>query len=538
MIKFWLAECCQNHTLCQSHYIKVKSPRIFPTRLVNVSDPDRPFLVLNNRSRSDAREYVTISHRWPDNGSIVKLTRMNIQKFKESIPLSQLPSSFKDAMTTARAAGFNHIWVDLLCIIQDSMKDWTMEANRMAYVYGNAALNLVLAGSSSDAAIHEPRNPLINLPCRLISRECNLFVGQSSSPSLKDATVFTRGWIVQERLLSRRNVYLGLGQLRWECFDGNSKETDPLNIPTHWDSIDRFSVVGDFEHKAHVQRLVNALDHIPNDIVGRTQEARLYFARAWARIVKIYSNTRLTYSNDKLAAIAGFASLITQRAALKYIAGMWTFTLPAALLWIYAPDAHGPLLTDELAKRPPWRGAPSWSWASIDGAICGYWPEHLDSETLSSLPKDGKFSASVLGCQVKKNRGRALSFGQVAEAKLQMKSVLRPIHPTLEYDMGNGGWTDGTREFSYEQIDQVFFAPDAALPKILPPLVFFTIFRGLARHWFEGDLQFREEGLVLIPHRDGFTRVGYMRVYFKESKDDAMTDLLWGDGQMETIFIY
>lgn len=48
----------------------------------------------------------------------------------------------------ARELGFQYIWIDTLCIIQDDETDWQMEASSMAGVYGRSALNLAASGAS------------------------------------------------------------------------------------------------------------------------------------------------------------------------------------------------------------------------------------------------------------------------------------------------------------------------------------------------------------------------------------------------------
>jgi hypothetical protein len=39
--------------------------------------------------------------------------------------------------------GIDYIWIDCLCILQDSRADWEQEAARMVDVYSNAYLTLV-----------------------------------------------------------------------------------------------------------------------------------------------------------------------------------------------------------------------------------------------------------------------------------------------------------------------------------------------------------------------------------------------------------
>jgi hypothetical protein len=61
---------------------------------------------------------------------------------KRSIPLSSLNQTFKDAINVTRSLGLQFLWIDSLCIIQDSPSDWTRESAKMCSVYSNAISNI------------------------------------------------------------------------------------------------------------------------------------------------------------------------------------------------------------------------------------------------------------------------------------------------------------------------------------------------------------------------------------------------------------
>ncbi|KXJ84723.1 hypothetical protein Micbo1qcDRAFT_110726, partial [Microdochium bolleyi] len=46
--------------------------------------------------------------------------------------------------------GFDHIWIDSLCILQDSEKDWEEQSAVMADVYKFAWLNIAALWTTSD----------------------------------------------------------------------------------------------------------------------------------------------------------------------------------------------------------------------------------------------------------------------------------------------------------------------------------------------------------------------------------------------------
>jgi hypothetical protein len=44
--------------------------------------------------------------------------------------------------------GFDYIWIDSLCIVQDDEDDWRREASQMKDVYGSSALNIAATEAS------------------------------------------------------------------------------------------------------------------------------------------------------------------------------------------------------------------------------------------------------------------------------------------------------------------------------------------------------------------------------------------------------
>ena len=504
-----------------------------PTRLLDVSNVNHVWLHTRNLRATSQMEYLTLSHCWPSDGKICKLTEENLESLKRRIPLDQLTQTFKDAIAITNAVGFRYLWIDSLCIIQDSPQDWAIEADRMMHVYGNAALNLVACGPSG-VTMFEPRNPLRYYPCRISSHKCSFYV-QPRDRVRKDIPAFKRGWIVQERLLSRRNIYFGMesqmGEMTWECFEGHGTETDPTARKGDYKDLVKAQFICDTEHKVLFKGLLDALERFQNDSADERERACLDFSRMWAKIVSIYTQTKLTYFSDKLVAIAGMATTISlkAKASSSYIAGMWMFTLPAGLLWFTRDDPphHPP------PERPAWRGAPSWSWASLDTKVDGNWPELLDRTTSQGL---GTFQAILVDCETQPVTGRPATFGEYKAARIRIDSVLRPIR---EINRDNDEpHSDGSKEFGSHLVKSVVFLADVIIPAGTT-LFYFTIFRGWAANVYDMFKWYKEEGLVLMPHLDGYVRVGWMQIHFhKEEKENVLNDLLWGDGKLEVITIY
>lgn len=75
-----------------------------------------------------------------------KLLKYNYSAFLEGIPYDSLPQVFKDAAYIAARAGIDYLWIDALCIIQDSEEDWAAESAAMGLVYRNGVCNIAATG--------------------------------------------------------------------------------------------------------------------------------------------------------------------------------------------------------------------------------------------------------------------------------------------------------------------------------------------------------------------------------------------------------
>jgi Heterokaryon incompatibility protein (HET) len=104
-------------------------------------------------------QYLTLSHCWGKK-VFTTLTRDRLRGFLDRIPIEELSKTSREAMLVARRLGFNYVWNDSLCIIQDDLLDWQRESVAMATVYANASMNLAAADApDGDTCCFFPREP-------------------------------------------------------------------------------------------------------------------------------------------------------------------------------------------------------------------------------------------------------------------------------------------------------------------------------------------------------------------------------------------
>ncbi|EEU43596.1 uncharacterized protein NECHADRAFT_19229, partial [Fusarium vanettenii 77-13-4] len=139
----WVATCNREHKECL-----ILHPTYRPSRLIHIVDVGHVRLIISNKEAS--APYVAFSHCW---GKVqtIKLLDSNINKLQAGLPLVQLPNTYQEAIRLCCEIGFHYIWIDSLCIIQDSAEDWAREAKDMKLVYEHAIFNLCSATASDSS---------------------------------------------------------------------------------------------------------------------------------------------------------------------------------------------------------------------------------------------------------------------------------------------------------------------------------------------------------------------------------------------------
>jgi hypothetical protein len=131
----------------------------------------------------------------------LRLLKYNMPALLEEVPLKVLPKTFREAVVITRALGLSYLWIDSLCIIQDSADDWASEPNRMREIYRNCDINLAAAASTNATG------GLIHSSTLLSRVPCKVTIGMPRSQE-EAMTVYTSG--------TGRHVDLPLFDIAWE----------------------------------------------------------------------------------------------------------------------------------------------------------------------------------------------------------------------------------------------------------------------------------------------------------------------------------
>ncbi|KAL9564128.1 hypothetical protein ACKAV7_011635 [Fusarium commune] len=174
----WIKGCNRSHPICKEFQPRQSKWR--PTRLIHVgSKSQHPRLVIP----SVPVPYIALSYCWGTDNTVT-LTEATLTPFQNEIPLASLPTTIRDAISTTRDLGYEYLWVDALCIIQDSRPDWIKESSQMGSMYGSAALTLAAAGTSSvQNSIFCRRDPRAVRPCVANIMHSATYRGLEEEPS-------------------------------------------------------------------------------------------------------------------------------------------------------------------------------------------------------------------------------------------------------------------------------------------------------------------------------------------------------------------
>lgn len=328
LVQRWTRNCLESHPDCSS-----ERPRCYPSRLLSIGV--NPIRLAITAQWTDRPLYATLSHCWGIR-KFETLVTTNFDELQRGVPKRLLSKTFEDAIQIALAAGLKYLWIDSLCIIQDSNTDWEAEASMMATVYGGSSLNIAASSArdGSEGCFLQPLNHAggFTAPvCTNGKRELLEFsTGGVYFQNFFKSHLATRAWTVQEKVLPPRTLHCGHRGLFWECRTQVASEYFPYG----------FSETNGFLRGTILRSY------------GRDLKAY------WTQLKQWYSGCDLTKPGDKLVALSGVARVIQDKTGLQYFAGLWRQNLMQQLCW----SAIQP------RTRPQYR-APSWSWAAVDGEI-------------------------------------------------------------------------------------------------------------------------------------------------------------------------
>lgn len=337
----WIRSCDQTYE-CLPRY-----DTFLPTRVLDVGNANSNTIRLtcHSRDHTNSGNYLALSHRW---GSPVQHRKFctfttNIKELMKSIDVAELPRTFRHAVQVTRSLGVQYLWIDSLCIIQDDPEDWDNESKLMEQVFSSAYATIAAtcaSGTDDGFLKRRPERQCVTMmkDTRSIYFVCDAI--DNFHEDVDQGELNRRGWVLQERALSRRTIHFTEKQCYWECGRGVRCET--LTKMKNR----KASFLGDANFPHSVETYVKGMKiELFQDLYTR------------------YSTLALSFNADRPIAIRGLERRLIRTLNTVGGYGIFDIYMHRCLLW----QRSGSSLT----RIPSFRGesVPSWSWMAYDGGI-------------------------------------------------------------------------------------------------------------------------------------------------------------------------
>ncbi|KAJ0306028.1 hypothetical protein Brms1b_010629 [Colletotrichum noveboracense] len=335
----------------------------------------------------------------------VKLRQADVNTWREGLPYEKLPQTIKDAITVTMSFEVSHLWVDALCIIQDSDDDKGQEISRMGDIYEKACFTITAArakmveeGFLHSRSIAGERG--FRIPYLCGNGDLGSVVFWTGRGNNEAEPTETRAWCFQESILSSRVLYFGTHNSKWICAETRKQNSEPLYDGWIGDSSLNLESVSNSRYLVYgVEWSIMA-------------DSEAFYFR-WRDLLKYYSVMEAGQQQDRLLAISAVAKKIGGIAKNRYSAGIWMNSPSDSLAWVSSSAK---------SKRLTGYYIPSWSWASISGEV-----------GLESCTPMEEFS--IQHCQLK-TQIPGDDFSAPVEAQMKLQALTFAAHVRRDEELG------------------------------------------------------------------------------------------------------
>jgi hypothetical protein len=300
--------------------------------------------------------YAALSYVWGDTSTYrTRLENIPLLRTHGGIEkvLNQLPTVIKDAIDLTRRLGLQYIWIDALCIVQDSPQSWKLNAYNMDIIYGSADLTICAAdGQDASAGLRAMRMNDHNGHQQMA--DCapgvRLVVSRPPEMYIKASKWNTRAWTFQERLLSTRCLIFTAGRVYFQCRSTGMSE----------------DIYADREGAGWSLDFVDA----PMQMFRQLPQRAFW---VYTKIVTLYTHRELSKSEDILAASSGIRNLMKDVMNAPFVFGLPSSHFDLAILWQHImPVQRRNVAQTQSERHEKPVDFPSWCWSGWQGAATAY----------------------------------------------------------------------------------------------------------------------------------------------------------------------
>ncbi|EXF78836.1 hypothetical protein CFIO01_01675 [Colletotrichum fioriniae PJ7] len=392
-LKVWIDGCEILHGHhCVSKYKSIDHLpigfRVIDVRGMKIVKPSRPV------------RFVALSYMWeaseaPGHAQLETTNAENLES-PGSLESVKLPRIILDAMSLCRDLGEGYLWVDRLCIVQDDERSKPDQIDGMDRIYQSASFSILAAlndrqGNGFPGYAGNPRRPRASLWCPPRNRNVGKGIDPNGLQTVVDASLWNRrGWTFQERLLSRRSIFITEHQVLFQCCRGHAAEELTWGRARHEvptpvlvegaDSPRAEEPIDEHDPEAHHTAQTDIDESMTEKKTHRIPSIPGFYRRAlhskdapvklrgqvslanYCQWVEDYTSRQLSRETDILNAFAGVGNAVGESMRTKMTFGLPDMYLPQTLMWSHRGAVRR---RDDAGMR-----IPSWSWAawsSVEG---------------------------------------------------------------------------------------------------------------------------------------------------------------------------
>lgn len=292
--------------------------------------------------------YVALSYQWGMDQKL-KLKVENKELLYTpgylSSPRGQPSRTIVDAMAATRRLNYRYLWVDALCIIQDSPEDKKLNLSIMDQIYHKAEITVV-AAAGQDAEHGLPGVSVGRTERQIVATIKGITVSnmlEAAAGAIPFSRWNTRGWTYQERLLSRRLLTFTDSQVYYHC-----DQRCNFHEQFHAESVQPERL----DPRAY-------LDFEERDIW-----------EMYAIGVAEYSGRSITDPSDRLPAFTGMTSFLERSYGAPFFFGLPLPLFDMGLLWRAAGQCERGESTQPSCSWSGWTGSVMYMAAESMNNMC------------------------------------------------------------------------------------------------------------------------------------------------------------------------
>lgn len=329
----WLSLCETSHNCVVSRPMTPAQSLDFDFRLLDV---EKSCII----QAPPGCRYIALSYVW---GGIKQLglTRANQSALQRPGELrkraSEIPRTVMDAIEFCQKIKERYIWIDTLCILQDTTEDRHQQIMHMDAVYKQATLTIVAAaGTDCRYGLRGMQErPVIN-HCEVVNGSWLRLTRRSVMSDLLRSTWNQRAWTLQENVFSCRILAFTKTQVFFCCPKTLYREDTCLEYNHNTISVIERSLLP---------------TRLREESYKLMSESQVY-TRAYLPLAQSYVKRDLTKQEDMLDAFAGVTRALTPHVG-PFLWGLPINFFFTSFFWTSSQPA---------AKMIRREGFPSWSW--------------------------------------------------------------------------------------------------------------------------------------------------------------------------------